>query len=238
MRRIWLIGLLLLASAADPAAAALGGFVLESFHTDIEVLPNSDLSVEERIEVRFLEPRRGLYRTIPVRYTDPKGYSYALTFNLEDVRDDEGRPHKTRVRNNGRYINVRIGDADRTVTGIVVYRLRYRIRRALGHFPEYDEVYWNAVGHEFRAPINSASASVRLPQSFDSAELQVAGYVGRFGNRGQEVDITFPERAELVEGATVPLSQATNCYPVRTLLYVAGGQDGLVIIDVQRGEGP
>ena len=176
-----------------PAIADRGGFVIESFHTDLEVLQSSELRVEERIEVRFLEPRHGLYRTIPVRYTDPRGYAYSLDFKLLDVTDDAGQPHGAKVRNKGRHIEIRIGDGDRTVSGIVVYRLRYRIQRSLGHFPEYDELYWNAVGHEFNAPIKKASASVRLPTSFAPEDLQVAGYEGRFGGGGQEVDITFPE---------------------------------------------
>lgn len=221
-RRVLAFLLLGTALLIVPAQADLGGFVIESFHTDLEVLPNADLMVEERIAVRFLEPRRGLYRTIPVRYTDPKGYSYSLGFKLIDVRDEEGRAHKTKVTNERQYINVRMGDANRTVTGVVVYRLRYRIQRSLGHFPEYDEIYWNAVGHEFRAPIGEATTLVRLPAAFEASELRVSGYAGRFGSRDREVEIGFPEPGVVWFEASEPLE------PLEGLTVAVGWPKGAV----------
>lgn len=210
----WAAALVVALIGTVPAVQAdRGGYVIDSYHVDLAVDPDSELLVEERIEVRFLEPRHGLYRTIPVSYTDPKGYTYSLGFELVDVRDAEGGPHQAKVRRQGHYVNVRMGDPDRTVTGTVVYRLRYRITRALGHFPTHDELYWNAVGHEFQTIIGEATASVRLPAAFDAAELQVAAYAGRFGSREQSVDFDFPEpgvvwfavpgRLEPLEGLTV-----------------------------------
>ena len=215
--------ILLLALLLPAAAAAdLGGFVIESFHTELDVLESSDLVVEERIEVRFLEPRHGLYRTIPIRYTDPKGYSYRLGFKLIGVTDDDGRPHGVNVRNRGRYIEVRIGSADRTVSGIVVYRLRYRIEDALGHFPEYDEIYWNAVGHEFNAPIGAASARVRLPRAFTADELQTAGYEGRYGSDSQAV------RIEVSEPGVVDFAASRALGPLEGLTVSVGWPKGAV----------
>lgn len=216
MRWRWTLALALglgIALGGGAARADRGGYVIDSYHTDLTVEPDADVLVEERIEVRFLEPRHGLYRTIPVRYTDPKGYQYSLGFRLIDVRDAEGRSVEAKVGRQGHYVNVRMGDPDRTVTGVVVYRLRYRIERALAYFPTHDELYWNAVGHEFETTIDNATASLRLPAAFDPGELQVAAYSGRFGSRDQNVDIDFPEpgvvwfsipgRLEPLEGLTV-----------------------------------
>ncbi|MGQ0735151.1 MAG: hypothetical protein ACT4QD_16050 [Acidobacteriota bacterium] len=52
------------------------------------------------------------------------------------------------------------------------------------------------------------------------------------------VDITVPERARLVTGATQMLSDARNVYVARTYAYVAAGKGGLTIIDVERPEQP
>jgi hypothetical protein len=52
------------------------------------------------------------------------------------------------------------------------------------------------------------------------------------------VDVTHPERPRVVQGATVPLSDAHRIYVARTYAYVAGGREGLVIIDVERPERP
>jgi hypothetical protein len=42
----------------------------------------------------------------------------------------------------------------------------------------------------------------------------------------------------VVEGASVPLDDARNIYVARTYAYVAGGKQGLVIVNVERPEHP
>jgi len=52
------------------------------------------------------------------------------------------------------------------------------------------------------------------------------------------IDVTTPEKARLVEGATVPLVDARRIYVARTFAYVAGGKEGLVIVDVEKPAAP
>jgi hypothetical protein len=52
------------------------------------------------------------------------------------------------------------------------------------------------------------------------------------------VDVTHPDAPRLVDGALVPLTDAHRLYVARTYAYVAGGTEGLVVIDVQRPERP
>jgi hypothetical protein len=52
------------------------------------------------------------------------------------------------------------------------------------------------------------------------------------------VDVTHPERPQLVEGAVVPIADAHRIHVARTYAYVAAGAEGLVIIDVERPEQP
>lgn len=178
---------------AAPASADLGGFVIARFHADLTVRPDADLVVEERIDVDFLEPRHGIYRTIPVNYTDPLGYSYSLGLRVLDLTDGEGRAHKFVVQHAGRYIKVRIGDPHRTVEGRVRYVLRYRVRDALGHFAQHDEIYWNVTGNEWNAAIERASATVHLPAPLPPDSLQAEAFVGRFGSRERNTTISMPQ---------------------------------------------
>src|SRR5262249_39232307 len=52
------------------------------------------------------------------------------------------------------------------------------------------------------------------------------------------VDVTNPESPRLVSEATVRLADAHNLYVARTYAYVAGGSEGLVIIDIEKPEKP
>jgi hypothetical protein len=52
------------------------------------------------------------------------------------------------------------------------------------------------------------------------------------------VDITHLDKAHKVEKASISLPDARNVYVARTFAYVAGGAQGLVIIDVEKPESP
>jgi hypothetical protein len=191
-RAIGVAVVLLTCLLASPAFADRAGYVIQSFHTDLEIQQNTDLLVTEQILVEFTEPRHGIYRLIPNQYRDRNGFQYS--FGIEDVSvtDAEGRPHGTHVGRQGRYVRIRIGDPDREVKGPVHYHIRYRVQDALGHFPEYDEIYWNATGNEWEAPIFHASASVQLPVDLPADSLLALAFVGPTGSQAQGVRITVP----------------------------------------------
>ena len=52
------------------------------------------------------------------------------------------------------------------------------------------------------------------------------------------IDVTVPEQARLVEGASVSLNDAHDVYVARTYAYVANGKDGMAIVDVEQPERP
>ncbi len=52
------------------------------------------------------------------------------------------------------------------------------------------------------------------------------------------VDVTNPKMPRFVSGATVRMPDARGIYLARTYAYVAGGSQGLVIVDVERPEKP
>jgi uncharacterized membrane protein len=173
-----------------PAAFAdLGGFTIARFHTELRIEPGSGLIVEETLDVDFSEARHGIYRLVPVRYTDPTGYGWSLRFQLLGVGDGSGGRHTARVSSSGRYMEIRIGDADRVVRGRVTYVIRYRVGGALRSFPDHDELYWNATGHEWRTTIGAATATVHLPAALPADSLEAIAYVGAHGSRDTDVTI-------------------------------------------------
>jgi len=219
-----------------------GAYTIRTFDVDLTIETNTDLVVEERLEVEFSEPRHGIFRTIPVRYSDPKGYAYSLDVRLLSVTDEAGRSLGTKVSHEGRYVTIRIGDPDRTVNGVVHYVIRYRVRDALSRFAEHDELYWNATGNEWNAGIGRSSATVRLPGPVDTATVQAAGYTGAFGATGRDVVVTHPEPGVIrvattrsldrLEGLTVAVGfpQGVVTFPTTTELAVRRTTDNVVLL--------
>jgi hypothetical protein len=52
------------------------------------------------------------------------------------------------------------------------------------------------------------------------------------------IDLTYPAAPRIVPEAFVRLSDARNIYVARTYAYIAGGKDGLVIVDIEKPERP
>jgi len=187
------------------AHADAGGFVITDFDVTLSVGHNAELLVGESITVDFSEERHGIYRSVPVRYTDPMGYGYSLRVHVLDVTDGEGRKYKFRVENQGRYVNIRIGDPEKTVTGRVRYVLYYRVEDALSHLARHDEIYWNITGNEWETRILHSSASVRLPSALPADSLVIETFVGRFGSREQNASVTVTEPGVISIESTRPL---------------------------------
>lgn len=190
-RAAWPAALVLLLLAVGAARADLGGYSIDSFDTQLEVEDNADLLVEERIEVLFSEPRHGIYRDIPVRYTDPRGFAYAIDLRVLGVENEAGRSQGTKIEREGQYVRIRIGDPDRKVEGRQVYVVRYRVRGAVTQMPDHDELYWNAVGDEWQTEIRSAKVRLRLPDSIAAEDLSTGAWTGSFGS--QEGDVTIDD---------------------------------------------
>jgi uncharacterized membrane protein YgcG len=108
------------------------------------------------------------------------------------------------------------------VQGRMIYRIRYRVQDALGHFPQYDELYWNATGHEWQADIARATVTLHLPAPLPADSLRALGFTGPFGSKAQDVAISQPEPGVLRYEATRTLG------PLEGLTVVAAFPPGHV----------
>lgn len=172
--------LALLGDAGRPAAAQLQdpGRIL-SYEVDIEVERGGEILVSEHIRFDFGPIRRhGIYRDIPVvlPYDDRRDRLYRV--EVVSVEGEPGTPDQLQRSREGNLLRLRIGDPDVLVTGLHSYTIVYRVEGALNGFPGHDELYWNAVGTDWSVPIDSASATVRLPGPVE----RVACFAGPFGS--------------------------------------------------------
>jgi hypothetical protein len=64
---------------------------IERFNAQIDILPDSSVTVTESITARFIGgPWHGLYREIPVEYVTPQGMNYSLFLDVKRVTDGAG----------------------------------------------------------------------------------------------------------------------------------------------------
>ena len=168
---------------AVPAGAQSGEQILD-YHVDLGIEPSGELLVRERITYDFGGQRRhGIQRDLPVslRYDDKNDRLYPV--RVVGVHASPGTPAQYKLEDlesdAGSLLRVRIGDPDETITGRHDYMIDYRVQGALDGFADHDELYWNAVGTQWKVPIARASAAVTAP----AAITQAACHVGLSGSR-------------------------------------------------------
>jgi len=166
-------------AAATPAAAD-GGWVINSFHSDIAIATDSTLTVQEDIQVDFgVLQKHGIFRTIPLRYRYDNNNDRYYLLHIVSVTDGlKQLPYTTSVTSDNEVIMV--GDPSLLVTGPNRYVITYTVRGAMNSYSDHDELFWNVDGGLWTVPKQSVSATV----SFPSTALEAAAcYQGPGGSR-------------------------------------------------------
>lgn len=198
--------ILLAVTSAGPAAAE----VIRSFDADIKLRKDCTLDVTETIKMDFESAsRHGILRWIPCRFRRRLG-SYSVDLKVASVSDETGQPYKYTVSRLGDDINLRIGDPDRTVSGMHLYRISYTVRHAINFFDNEPEVYWNVTGNESPFATDWVSARFHPPAGVRLSDIQSTCFVGppgstRRGATSRKGDtIVFTARAlKPAEGLTI-----------------------------------
>jgi uncharacterized membrane protein YgcG len=172
---------LLSAALGMSARAADSGWVVNAFDAQIAIQSDGRLVINETIDVDFgsLE-KHGIFRDIPVKYDWPNETRKLRVYQLQvlSVSDASGRAWRFETYGSGSDVEIKIGDADRTVTGRQQYRISYVVQGALNGFPDHDELFWNVTGSQWPVSISKASATVRAPAPLS----QTSCYAGAVGS--------------------------------------------------------
>jgi hypothetical protein len=92
------------------------------------------------------------------------------------------------------------------------------------------------IGNPLKPEITAEIGAPLLQPGALAVQFRYAFVVDKQGLK--VLDVTDLAHPRLVAGALVPLEEAQNLYVARTYAYVAGGRQGLVIVDVERPEHP
>lgn len=213
MKKI-LLPLLFALIALAPKTHAQEVFVIDSFSTEIQINPDSSLTVGETIEVDFSQFRHGIFRDI--RAED-------LTVDVQAVEDENGnrRPYSMETWSGGP--RVKIGDPDKTITGKQTYRILYGVKGGMRFFDDHDELYWNSTGNEWSTTIEKAATLVHLPDSAKGTTPTFKCYTGPQGSTDENCHFAYDKtKNQVLFQADAPLD------PQNGLTIVVGIPKGSV----------
>jgi len=167
--------------------------VVEKFEISLSLQTNSDLRIKERIHYYFPTPKHGMYRNIPInkrsegnRLKTPTSIKInSILYYPSDNPASIGNSSSKEVNLNDEVV-LRIGDADRTISGLYIYEIDYTVKNGINYFEDHDELYWNIIGTGWTVPINSVEAKINVPGVIQDTVC----YTGVYGSTGTNCQIT------------------------------------------------
>lgn len=156
---------------------------IDTFDSQIWLKGDGSLDIKETVSYDFgTENKHGIYRYIPYKYTRDSR-PYKIRFDFVSVRDEKGQVYPYEESYLGNNFRLKIGDPNTTITGLRTYVISYKVRGAVGFLKEFDEIYWNVTGNDWPVAMSDVSATVYLPNSFQSSDVKATGYVGKYGSQ-------------------------------------------------------
>jgi len=179
------------------SAPCLGAHISEwhttHFDCDIAVQADGSLMVRESDQIDVVAPPEyGLRRSLPIgsddRWDRDYGPGYTrdtgLRVRLMEVKLD-GAPvpsHTSQIR--GSHYQVVFGSSEASLLPVSVgphtISITYHVTGAVRFLQDYDELYWNALGHVSSAGGN-ATVRVHLPAAVPGAQVRTVSYAGGRG---------------------------------------------------------
>lgn len=159
-------------------AHAVNNFTITNYTVQMELdrdeRERSILRTTETITADFQHrsQNRGIERAFIKEY---KGHP--TSFTLKSVTDERGVTHPHHWSGD----TLRIGDSDKYVSGVKTYVITYTQRDTTAHYEDTakDEFYWNAIGTDWRVPIQDATVELRVaPALRESIHTELQCYSG------------------------------------------------------------
>ncbi|OBX26132.1 putative membrane protein DUF2207 [Gelidibacter algens] len=183
-------------------------FTVDKYAVDITIHEEGYFDVVESYDLTFAFPKHGIYRDIQTSYD-------VVT---EEVKQETRKIMISNVEVPGRTFitpsnfeqklsetfQIKIGDADKSITGAQHYKIRYRVWNAFLYEADGVKFYWNLKPSNWRATFNSIVFSVHLPTSIaaDTSDVFVYSGLSATTDLSRNFDVTIANG--VVEGKSQP----------------------------------
>ena len=155
---------------------------IKSFAVTAKIQDNASVQISEKIVYDFgTEEKHGIFRNIPYKYKIAAG-NFTLRFDDISVTDEQGNKIKFDTSKKGLDIIIKVGDKNKTITGINTYIINYTVKNAITYFADEDEFYWNVTGNDWGVDRSNISATVFLPGNPPTSSIKAACYAGVYGD--------------------------------------------------------
>lgn len=189
---------------------------IEKFNVEINVADSGAMLVQEEITADFSKTsKRGIVRTIPIRFKDRFNTVYKTAIYIISITDNSGNLWNYSKSYSGRDISIRVGDEDKYYSEPLDYNITYTLNNSVSFFEDHDEVYINITGTKTPVVTKNASATINLPENLTEKDIEVECFTGKAFSTSSNCEITKTQNiVEVIstkdlapfEGLTVAIS--------------------------------
>ncbi len=165
-----------------------------NFESIIKVTKQNVVEVTETIAYDFGPvERHGIFRYVPIEYSDDKGSKYYISAKMVNVSDGQGIsvPVST-SKTNSNYV-MKIGDPDKTISGLNTYKIQYQLQPLVRQEGDKGFLAINITGNGWNVPIEQASATISFED--EASLLEPKCFIGTIGStEGCIIQESFPPK--------------------------------------------
>ena len=169
---------------------------ITKYDVEIVVDEHNKYSIKENIDTYFNVSKHGIVRRIPlynniIRQDGTRERNRVLISNVH-VNEEFASS-----RENNNYV-LKIGSADKTLTGKHSYSISYDYDIGLDKNNKYDELYFNIIGTEWDTNISNVTFKITMPKEFDASKLGFS--YGEYGESNTD-NISYDVDGNVITGS-------------------------------------
>lgn len=206
------------------------GYVIDNYNIDMVVNENNTFDIIETITAYFNVSKHGIFRKIPLKnsITRLDGSKSNNRAKISNISVNE----KYTTSNEGGYKVIKIGDANKTITGSHTYTIKYTYNIGKDPIKEADELYFNLIGNQWDTSISKVSFTIKMPKSFDRSLLGFSS--GNVGSTASS-NVEYSVNGNTITGNTINKLYAGQALTVRLTLpegYFIGASNNIDMFSV------
>lgn len=169
---------------------------ITKYDVEIVVDEHNKYSIKENIDTYFNVSKHGIVRRIPlynniIRQDGTRERNRVLISNVH-VNEEFASS-----RENNNYV-LKIGSADKTLTGKHSYSISYDYDIGLDKNNKYDELYFNIIGTNWDTDISNVTFKITMPKEFDASKLGFS--YGEYGESNTD-NISYDVDGNVITGS-------------------------------------
>jgi len=198
-------------------------------YVTIDVKPSGNLIITEQFEITAggYIFKHGIFRRIPLLLEGRYGGEYLAGFKMLSAQlNNTPTPYEATI-SNGRAI-IKVGDADKELEhGPATFVISYQLSDEIRFFQNYDELYFNAIPHQWATSIEESTVVVNLPEQANV--LKYKAYTGHYSEKEENYIVdsqkqhqfrfTATQELGLGEGMTIVLALSKGVIEQPSVFY-------------------